>query len=193
MRVSGGRWCGRNLAAPKTDEVRPTQDRVREALFSMLLNEVPGCSFLDLFAGSGSVGIEALSRGAARATFVEMDPRHLAVLTKNLALVLPDASERAACAETVRADAYAWISTAARGRRFDVAYCDPPYALGAEKGYGAMLKTLAECDVVRPGGLFVAEMKCEQSPEEVEGWTLCRDRRYGQTRVAVYLRDVEGG
>ena len=192
MRVSGGRWCGRNLAAPKTDEVRPTQDRVREALFSMLLNEVPGCSFLDLFAGSGSVGIEALSRGAARATFVEMSPRHLAVLAKTLELVLPDASERAACAETVRADAYAWISTAARGRKFDVAYCDPPYALGAEKGYGAMLKTLAECDVVRPGGLFVAEMKCEQSPDEVEGWTLCRDRRYGQTRVAVYLRDGEG-
>ena len=103
------------------------------------------------------------------------------------------ASERAACAETVRADAYAWISTAARGRKFDVAYCDPPYALGAEKGYGAMLKTLAECDVVRPGGLFVAEMKCEQSPDEAAGWTLCRDRRYGQTRVAVYLRDVEVG
>lgn len=192
MRVSGGRWCGRNLAAPKTDEVRPTQDRVREALFSMLLNEIPGCSFLDLFAGSGSVGIEALSRGAAHATFVEMAPRHLAVLTKNLELVLPDASERAACAETVRADVYSWITTAARGRRFDVAYCDPPYALGAEKGYGEMLKAFAECDVVRPGGLFVAEMKCEQTPEEAAGWTLCRDRRYGQTRVAVYLRDGEG-
>lgn len=192
MRVSGGRWRGRNLAAPKTDEVRPTQDRVREALFSMLLNEIPGCSFLDLFAGSGSVGIEALSRGAARATFVEMAPRHLAVLAKNLELVLPDASERAACAETVRADAYAWITMAARGRRFDVAYCDPPYALGAEKGYGEMLRSLAGCDVVRPGGLFVAEMKCEQTPDEAEGWTLCRDRRYGQTRVAVYLRNGEG-
>ena len=192
MRVSGGKWRGRNLAAPKTDDVRPTQDRVREALFSMLLNEVPGCSFLDLFAGSGSVGIEALSRGAARATFVERDPRHLAVLSRNVELVLPDAGERAARVETVRADAYSWISTAARGRRFDVAYCDPPYAMGEERGYGEMLKALAECDVVRPGGLFVAEMKCMQEPEESPGWTLCRDRRYGQTRVAVYLRDREG-
>ena len=191
MRVSGGRWRGRNLAVPKTDEVRPTQDRVREALFSMLQNEIPGCSFLDLFAGSGAVGIEALSRGAARATFVEAEPRHLAVLAKNLALVVPDGAERAASAETVRADVYSWVATAGRGRRFDVVYCDPPYALGAERGCAEMLAALASGDTVRPGGLFVAEMKCSQAPDEVAGWTLCRDRRYGQTRVAVYLRDAE--
>ena len=174
---------------PKTDEVRPTQDRVREALFSMLQHEVPGSSFLDLFAGSGAVGVEALSRGARQATFVELNPRHLAVLAKNLEAMLPDAGERASCAESVRADVYGWLATAGRGRRFDVVYCDPPYALGAEKGYAEVLAALASGDVVRPGGVFVAEMKIAQRADEVPGWTLCRDRRYGQTRVAVYLRD----
>ena len=70
MRIAGGEWRGRNLKSPKGDLVRPTQDRVREALFSMLQNDIPGAKFLDVFAGSGAVGLEALSRGAASATFV---------------------------------------------------------------------------------------------------------------------------
>ena len=72
MRIAGGEWRGRNLRVPQGDAVRPTQDRVREALFSMLQFELEGANFLDLFAGSGAVGLEALSRGAARARFVEL-------------------------------------------------------------------------------------------------------------------------
>ena len=85
MRITGGSFGGRNLLVPKSDEIRPTQDRVREALFNIIQFEVPGCDFLDLFAGSGAVGIEALSRGAASVTFVEQNRRHVAVLEKNLA------------------------------------------------------------------------------------------------------------
>jgi 16S rRNA (guanine966-N2)-methyltransferase len=84
MRISGGEWCGRKLKAPPGDKVRPTQDRVREAVFAMLVNVVPGASFLDLYAGSGAVGLEALSRGAGRVTWVEKDPRHVALLKENL-------------------------------------------------------------------------------------------------------------
>ena len=87
MRITGGEFGGRNLKVPKSDAIRPTQDRVREALFSMIQFELPGADFLDLFAGSGSVGIEALSRGAKSATFVESSRRHMPVLQENLRLV----------------------------------------------------------------------------------------------------------
>ena len=184
MRVSGGRWRGRNLAVPKTDEVRPTQDRVREALFSMLMHETPCARFLDLFAGVGGVGLEALSRGAADCTFVELVPRHLAVLKANVSAL----GAEARC-HLVRADAYAWLDTF-EGVPFDVAFADPPYELGVEKGYAAVLATLAARNVVRPGGLFVAELTSRQTPDESPLWDLCRDRVYGQTRLAVYKRKL---
>ena len=84
MRVTGGEFCGRILAVPGSGAIRPTQDRVRAALFNILAPESAGAEFLDLFAGSGAVGIEALSRGAERAVFVERDRRNLAVLKGNL-------------------------------------------------------------------------------------------------------------
>ena len=130
MRVTGGEFCGRILKVPKTDAVRPTQDRVRQALFNIIQCEVPGADFLDLFAGSGAVGIEALSRGAKSATFVEQDRRHMAVLKENLSTL------RVTTANCVIADVYRWIA-AYSGPGFSVVYADPPYALGEEKGYGS--------------------------------------------------------
>lgn len=92
MRISGGQWRGRALLMPKSDLVRPTQDRVREALFSLLQPVLPGARFLDLFAGSGAVGLEALSRGAREATFFERDRAVFATLLRNLAAFGVDAS-----------------------------------------------------------------------------------------------------
>ena len=182
MRIAGGAWRGRALKAPPGDAVRPTQDRVREALFSMLMHETPGARFLDLFAGAGGVGLEALSRGAADCTFVELVPRHLAVLKANVSALAADAR-----CQLVRADVFAWLETFA-GASFDVAFADPPYELGVEKGCAAVLATLAARNVVRPGGLFVAELTSRQTPDESPAWDLCRDRVYGQTRLAVYRR-----
>lgn len=182
MRIAGGEWRGRSLRVPQGDAVRPTQDRVREALFSMLQFELGGASFLDLFAGSGAVGLEALSRGAARAVFVELSPRHVACVKANIALVGAEAR-----VSVVRADAYAWLASAAP-LAFDVAYADPPYELGAERGYARMLALLAERGVVKEGGLFIAEMKSHQAPDVSPLWELCRDRAYGHTRLAVYRR-----
>lgn len=184
MRIAGGEWRGRNLVVPSGDAVRPTQDRVREALFSIIQGAVPGAAFLDLFAGSGSVGLEALSRGAATATFVEMAPRHLACLQRNIATMKAEAR-----CTVVRADVYRWLATGAVG--FDVVYADPPYELGAEQGYAQVLALLAERGVVKPGGIFIAEMKVHQRPDSDERWELVRDREYGQTRIAVYARKVE--
>lgn len=183
MRIAGGEWRGRNLKSPKGDAVRPTQDRVREALFSMLQNEIPGAKFLDVFAGSGAVGLEALSRGAAHATFVEQAGPSLACIKSNVELL--KAEDRT---DVIRADAYAWLKTAASGRAFDIAFADPPYALGHEQGYAEILEILASNNVVKSGGLFIAEMKRIQDPDVSEHWDLCRDRVYGQTRVAVYRR-----
>lgn len=184
MRIAGGDWRGRNLKVPSGDAVRPTQDRVREALFSMLQFELAGASFLDLFAGSGSVGFEALSRGAARATFVEQAPRHLACIESNVAMLKAEAR-----CQLIRADVYAWLSSQAN-TAFDIAYADPPYALGAEQGYAKVLAILAERNIVKPDGLFIAEMKGHQKPDESPLWDLCRDRTYGQTRIAIYRRRI---
>lgn len=174
---------------PKSDEIRPTQDRVREALFNMIQFEVPGCDFLDLFSGSGAVGIEALSRGAASVTFVERNRRHVAILQKNLdSLRASPSSSAFASATTIAvADAYAWLTRYA-GPGFSIAFADPPYALGEEKGYAQVLATLTERGVVRPNGLFVAEMTAVQKAEETPGWELVRDRTYGKTRLCIWRR-----
>lgn len=196
MRISGGEFRGRVLSVPKGLDVRPTQDRVREALFSMLQNDICGARFLDLFAGSGSVGLEALSRGAAEVSFVEHAPRSLACLSRNIAMLKVEAQCR-----MIRADVYAWLAAAPAANNglkgvnglnapeaFDIAYADPPYAVGAEHGYTTVLARLAEGGFVKPGGLFIAEMTSGQAPDSAPAWELCRDRTYGQTRLAIYRR-----
>ena len=187
MRVTGGRFCGRVLRVPKTDEIRPTQDRVREALFGILAPELAGADFLDLFAGCGSVGIEALSRGARSATFVERSRRHLAVLDENLKAV-----GAVAQATAVAADCFRYLASHS-GPGFSIAFADPPYALGEAQGYAHVLETLAKSGVVRPGGLFAAEMTAAQRAEETPGWDLLRDRTYGKTRLCVWRRLASGG
>ncbi len=184
MRITGGEFCGRTLVVPKSDAIRPTQDRVRQALFNILQGETAGADFLDLFAGSGAVGLEALSRGARSATFVEQSRKHLVSLDRNLKTLLPSP---AAVASVVCADVYRWLATYS-GAGFSVGFADPPYRLGEEKGYAQVLATLAARGVIRPGGLFVAEMTAVQKAEETPGWELIRDRTYGRTRLCFWRR-----
>ncbi len=183
MKITGGDFRGRPLAVPKGIDVRPTQDRVREALFNMLQHAVPGASFLDLFAGSGAVGLEALSRGAASATLVELSPRHVACIQQNIAKLGVEARARA-----VRGEVREYLARQRSAPGHDIVFADPPYELGAEMGYAQILETLAANGIVKPGGLFIAEMKCSQEPDVSPEWELCRDRTYGQTRLAVYRR-----
>ena len=185
MRITGGEFGGRILKVPKTDAIRPTQDRVREALFNIIQCEIAGADFLDLFAGSGAVGLEALSRGAKSVTFVEQNRRHLAVLNENLTVLCPP-STSTSCA-VIAADCYRWLASYS-GPGFSVGFADPPYALGEEKGYAQVLATLAERGVIRPDGLFIAEMTAVQKAEETPGWELVRDRTYGKTRLCIWRR-----
>lgn len=184
MRISGGIWCGRKLKVPPGDKVRPTQDRVREALFSMLADIVPGSVWIDLFAGSGSVGLEALSRGARRVVWVEKDPRNLALLKENQAALGADGGE------AVRADAFSWIGRDATELAADFAFADPPYIIGREQGFGRLMSAAAAGNAVKTGGVFIAEMPVAKSADEVTGWTLFKDREYGHTRVALYRREA---
>lgn len=182
MRITGGIYRGRTLKVPDGLDVRPTQDRVREALFSILMHEMPGARFLDLFSGSGAVGLEALSRGASFATLVELNARHMAFAKANAAMLK-------ASPEFVQADACRYISEF-EGTPFDIVFADPPYAMGEEHGFGEMLGTLAARNVVRPDGLFIAETTSRVALGEIPEWDLCRDREYGKSRLLVWKRSM---
>lgn len=124
MRIVGGKWRGRQIKAPPGEAVRPTADRVREAWMSILGARLPGARVLDLFAGSGALGLEALSRGAHSVDFVESAPRTLATLAANIAL-LGDAGRTV----VHRRDAMQFVHALDAGA-FDVAFADPPYGVG---------------------------------------------------------------
>ena len=124
MRIVGGSFGGRRLAVPKAGRVRPTADRVREAWMSIVRQEIPGARVLDLFAGSGALGLEALSRGAASADFVELSPRSLDAIRENASIL--GAGDQAV---VHRGDALRFIEGLGVNA-FDVAFADPPYRLG---------------------------------------------------------------
>ena len=155
--------CGRKLRVPMVASFRPTQDMVREALGSILMAEIPGASFLDLYAGSGAVGFEALSRGAASATWVEADRRNWRLLRDNAEALGIDAAG-AYCADSLK-----WISTVGAGRGFDIVFADPPYADTMAEGMARLLEKCAAMGVVREGGIFVGEQAADTPAPTVEG------------------------
>jgi 16S rRNA (guanine966-N2)-methyltransferase len=183
MRVVAGSAKGRRLKAPKTDGTRPIIDRVKTALFDILSWRVEDVRFLDLFAGTGSVGIEALSRGAASASFVESDAAALAIVRENL-----EHTRLAAHAETVRGDAFAFLKSAAsQGRRYDMIYVAPP------QYQGLAARAVAELDaapLTEPGGMVIAQVHPREGAE-LDALALTRLRRtdqrtYGSTLLVFY-------
>jgi 16S rRNA (guanine966-N2)-methyltransferase len=177
MRVIGGRSRGRRLSARLPESVRPTSDRVREAIFDILGSQggVEGLSVVDLFCGSGALGVEALSRGAASTTFVDLDPDALAAVRRNLdAVGLGDEP-----ATLVRAALPGWLESAAAGP-FDLALCDPPYKF---EDWPALLVALRADAVVTESSAPIALP---------EGWVVARERRYGGTLVTVAHRSGDG-
>jgi 16S rRNA (guanine966-N2)-methyltransferase len=178
VRVVAGRFGGRRLQAPRGRDTRPTSDRVREALFAML-GPLEGERVLDLFAGSGALGIEALSRGAAAATLVERDARAIAVIRANLQALELAGDE----ARVVHAAAHAALRDAsARGDAYDLVLLDPPYrdapALGREL-------SLALPAVLAPDARVVAESD-RRAPLALE-LPVVRERRYGDTLIRIHV------
>lgn len=174
VRIIGGRWRGTKLAVPDRPGLRPTSDRVRETLFNWLMPALPGARVLDLFAGTGALGLEALSRGAAHATLVERDP--------GLAGALRQAVERLSAqaqAEVRAADALGWL--AGDGGTYDLVFLDPPFADGLwERALAALAPRLAA------DARVYVESPAEVAPVVPAGWALHREGRTRDVRYALY-------
>ncbi|KAA1399860.1 16S rRNA (guanine(966)-N(2))-methyltransferase RsmD [Aeromicrobium ginsengisoli] len=174
-RIIAGTYGGRRIQTPKGDGTRPTSDRVREAMFSSLESELggfEGLHVLDLFAGSGALGLEALSRGATHAVFVESDARAVAVIKGNI-------KELGAAGSATRMKAGAYVDSPV-DPRFDLVFIDPPYDLATDSVTG-LVRRLQEHSAT--GALFVVERATRDPftwPEGVEG---LRHKKYGETTV----------
>ena len=183
MRVIAGEAKGRKLKGPPSDATRPIIDRVKTALFDILSWRVDDTRFLDLFAGTGGVGIEALSRGARSATFVELDAAALNVVRENLKV-----TRLADRAEAVRADAFTFLASRhQRGDAYDIIYVAPPQYLGFAS---RALKQLDGEPLTPPGGLVIAQVHPRERAE-LDALTLIRlrrydERRYGSTLLVFY-------
>lgn len=175
MRITGGTARGRRLVAPRGRDVRPTSDKVREAIFDRLGPRGPRGLVLDLFAGTGALGLEAVSRGAARAVLVDRDPRAVAACRANAAALGPAAPVEVWCAE-----AFAFLRGAGRGLRADLVLLDPPYRFDR---WPDLLVELRSCQAVRPGGMVVVERSARAAPVSAAGFRALRSSRYGDTAV----------
>lgn len=182
MRVIAGTARRLPLVSPAGRDTRPTTDRIKETLFNIIQDDVPGCQFLDLFSGSGGIGIEALSRGARQAVFVEFGKEALSCIRKNLektrlkekAVVLP--------VEVT----YGISKLEKMGQVFDIIYADPPYKKGFES---RVLSLLAQSAIVKRGTLVVMESSLETVPDYVDEsrYEIVRIKKY-KTNQHLFLR-----
>jgi 16S rRNA (guanine(966)-N(2))-methyltransferase RsmD len=184
MRVIAGRFGGRRLTAPRGRETRPTSDRVREALFSVL-GSVSGVRVLDLYAGTGALGIEALSRGAADATYVESARPALAALRENLASLGLEGAAR-----VVARPVAACASAGALPGPFDLVFADPPYAALAD--VPPAVSALVAAGALAPGARVVVEHAARDAAPDIAGLSRRPTRTYGDTAVTIYDREEAG-
>ena len=176
--ITGIARCKRLKSLPGND-VRPTTDKVKEALFSIIQFELEGRKVLDLFAGSGPLGIEALSRGAKSAVFVDLSRQAVEVIKKNL-----EATGFTKSAVVLNTDSIAFATT--RAENYDIAFIDPPY------GKGLLQKALPlVADIMNDGGVIVCEAPFEEEiPEEAGDFRLVKTYKYGKIKLATYRKDV---
>jgi 16S rRNA (guanine(966)-N(2))-methyltransferase RsmD len=187
MKIIAGRLKGRRLFLPPDLSIRPTIARLRECYFDIVQDRIDGARFLDLCAGSGSVGIEAVSRGAAEVVFVELSERSLKYLRKNLAHCGIEAGVR-----VVRGDVAAQIPRLGRGgERFDLIYFDPPYFEGL---YAGTLAAVAGSGILAAGGLLAANHFKKVAVPPAAGSLACvRTVRHGDSALSFYVwRDAPG-
>ena len=175
MRITGGKYCRRNVVCPP-GVIRPAMDRMRESLFS-ILGDLSGCSFLDLFSGSGCVAIEAASRGAEPIHLVEMDRGKKETIEKNLSCVEEEK-------HLYMMDAMRYIMTSVM--RYDIIYADPPFNM---EGKVALAERIAKKGILKEHGLFIIHYPEEEKklwPERIEGLIFKDERKYGRSMVRFY-------
>jgi 16S rRNA (guanine(966)-N(2))-methyltransferase RsmD len=184
VRVIGGKYRGRRLRAPHGREVRPTSDRLRETLFNIIAPHIEGSRFLDICAGSGAVGIEALSRGAASATFIDSSRHACVVIESNLASlgIISNATiinrDAAAALKRLSADA----------PKFDVIFFDPPYASDI---YSQVMSGIVAGHLLAPEALVITEHRAKAPPAAEYGeLKIYREVKQGESALAFYARDI---
>src|SRR5262249_49714092 len=190
MRVIAGTAKGRRLVGPKTSGTRPVMDRVKTALFDILAPDILGTRFLDLFAGTGSIAIEALSRGAAHATFSELLPEALRCIQQNLTITGFSGTSHA---EVLRTDAFKFLEGAAAGdRRYDIVYVAPPQYQGLAT---RAITRLDAAPLTEPGGLVIAQIHPREQGElqalALRWLQRTDERRYGSTLLVFYEHAAE--
>ena len=185
MRVVAGEAKGRRLKAPSGDRIRPTADRVKESLFEVIGERVRDARVLDLFAGTGNLGIEALSRGARSALFVDADRSAVRLIVQNLNRTRLE--ERA---ETWKSDARSALERLKKsGSRFDIVLLDPPYEYDSLE---SILSQLYRYRLLSPGGLLVIEHdRRTDLPQRTGSVQLCDRRRFGDTMISFYQQKPE--
>ena len=180
MRVISGKARGVTLMTPKGEHTRPTADRVKEALFSIIQFDLPGANVLDLFGGTGQLGIEALSRGAKRAVFVDAWEDACRLIKENLKRTKLETD-----ADVVRCDYLQYLNRCKD--KFDIIILDPPYA---EVFLENALKLITEIDILHSGGIIIAERPLGKDlPWDFEGFTRSKDYKYGQILLTIYRKD----
>ena len=179
MRVITGKARGVQLKTPDGMLTRPTADRVKEALFSIINFDIPGARVLDLFGGTGQLGIEALSRGAKSAVFVDAGEPACRLIRENLKRTKLEADGK-----VVRSDYLSYLNHCRE--QFDIIFLDPPYA---EVFLENSLKRIAEIDILQSNGIIVAERPLgKELPWELEGFTRSKDYKYGTVLLTVYRK-----
>ena len=180
MRVITGKARGVNLKTPEGMQTRPTADRVKEALFSVINFDIPGAAVLDLFGGTGQLGIEALSRGANSAVFVDESDKACLLIKENLRRTKLEQQGR-----VVRSDYLAFLRSCKDP--FDIIFLDPPYA---EVFLENALNCITEIDILRSGGIIVCERPLEKELlYEFSGFSRSKDYKYGKTLITLYRKD----
>ncbi|WP_417912669.1 16S rRNA (guanine(966)-N(2))-methyltransferase RsmD [Candidatus Electronema sp. TJ] len=193
MRITGGTARGRSISSPKSGctLIRPTSDRVREALFSIIAAEIPGSAVLDLYAGTGSFGLEALSRGAAAAVFADLSKTSLQLIQDSLSRCAAGASTALLQLDLSKPDSLARLKNRLpAGMLFDLIFLDPPY----EKKLAEKTAAAAGSDLLKESGLLIAEeRKNARLPERCGSLRLTDQRSYGETGLWFYRRTEEPG
>ena len=177
-------------------ECRPTQDKVRSALYSMIGPRIEGARFLDLFACSGAVGLDALSRGAAQVCWVESDRRALLVLKENVERIYGRYKTQPGCAELRfgGGDALSFLEKTLETGPFDIIFADPPYDRDGRKAWLAkMLDILAAGKLLAEGGLFIMEQSTDEELVSRDAWALVKNKAYGSTAVRFFMRKESAG
>lgn len=178
LRIIGGQWRGRKLRFNEVDSLRPTGDRIRETLFNWLAPVIAGASCLDLFAGSGALGLEALSRGAASVTMIERHPAAVSALQENCQLLQADG------ADILAADALNWLENTRPETPFDIVFLDPPFGAGL---LNPCLKLLLRPGLLAAGAyIYIESDRMESPPDTPAELNMLKEKTAGQVCYRLY-------